>query len=105
MTISLTGIIGTRFISLFSRVNIDFGWVEGPLPNYLESSSFFQQVPINFAAADHLGSDREFAHLALGRQVIHEIQHEIFEDHAQSPGAYFALQGQIGNRLERVISK
>ena len=33
-------------------------------------------------------------HLLVGRQVVHQIQHQVFEDHAQSARAHLALQRQ-----------
>src|SRR4051812_8321296 len=98
MTISRTGIIGTRLISLFSRLNITFegGFRFSTSP---ELSRFFQQVPIDVAVADHICSDGKLAQLALGRQVVHEVQHKIFENHAEAAGAHFALQSQLRHRF------
>src|SRR5580693_9474072 len=88
ITISRTGIMGTRFISLFSRLNME-SW--DPCHPYLQLSSFLQQIPVDFAVAHHLRGNHEVAHLALRRQVVHEVQHQVFENHAQSAGAHFAL--------------
>ena len=42
---------------------------------------------------------------ALRRQVVHQFEHQIFEDHAQAARAHFALQGQFGDRFERVVGE
>src|SRR5436305_10721360 len=44
----------------------------------------------------HFPSDFEFFQLLLARQVEHEIEHEFFENHAKTAGAYLA-----GHRLAR----
>src|SRR6202008_3647480 len=108
ITISRTGIIGTRFISCFSLVNIrapEFqfrGHPKRPLSGK-GSAGLFQQTPINFARGPHIGADYEVAHFALHRQGIHELQHEVFENHAQAARADFALKRQLGNGLESVV--
>src|ERR1700691_3143544 len=83
MTISRTGIIGTRLTSSFSRLNMGPQGVPGLL------ACLFQQAPVNFAALDHLPGDHEIAELALSRQVVHHFQHQIFQNHAQTARAHF----------------
>src|SRR5450755_4565822 len=127
ITISRTGIIGTRFSSCFSRVNI------GPLkfsqhalssrahhatfcrgtsllvalPNFMKtrSAGFLEQAPVDFARAHHFRGDDKISHLALHRQVVHQFQHEVFENHAQAARANFALKSQLRDGLEGVIGK
>src|SRR5277367_6049317 len=95
MTMSRTGIIGTRFNSCFSRLNM------GPLnftarcqeqPRLQNEtrnglSGFFEQTPVDLAGADHIRGDHEIAHLPLHGEVIHQLQHEVFEDHTQAARA------------------
>src|SRR5713226_7154059 len=84
MTMSRTGIIGTRFNSVFSRLNIglpNLGWLAG----------LFQQAPVDLLAAHHFGGDDELADLPLGGEMVHELEHQVFQDHAQAARAHFAL--------------
>src|SRR5271165_774914 len=95
MTISRTGIIGTRFKSCFSRLNMrapeKFSNARSGL------SGLFEQTPIDLPAADHFRGDDKIAHLALHREVIHKLEHQVFQNHAQSASANFALHGEFGN--------
>src|SRR5262249_17448436 len=115
MTMSRTGIMGTRFISCFSRVNMQAPELQfarlgsRPLQERPASESepyisqkperrllagFLEQTPIDFAAADHVSGDHEIAHALLHGQVIHQFQHEVFEDHTQAARADLALKSQ-----------
>src|SRR6266849_8982719 len=86
MTMSRTGIMGTRFISCFSRVNIQSpGFCScgsGTAANQDRSpsglSGLLEQAPIDFAGADHVRCDHEVAHLPLHGKVVHQFQHEVF---------------------------
>src|SRR5258708_25161177 len=107
MTMSRTGIIGTRFISCFSRVNIQspgflltrpgHGRAVSSKPERL--SGLLEQTPIDFARADHVRCNHEVAHLPLHGQVVHQFQHEVFEDHTQAARADFALKCQLRHGL------
>src|SRR5579864_4533441 len=110
MTMSRTGIIGTRFNSCFSRLNIKApensscggrsrGW------NPAGSAGLFQQAPINFASAHHIRGDHEVAHFALHGEVVHEFQHEVFENHTQAARADLALKSQLRDGLEGVVGE
>src|SRR5271163_2774095 len=98
MTISRTGIMGTRFNSCFSRLNmgpLNFTkrGQEQPRPQNKTGnslSSLFEQTPINLAGADHIRGDHEIAYLPLHGEVIHQFQHEVFEDHTQAASADLA---------------
>ena len=74
-------------------------------PSLLRLAGFFEEAPVDFAAFDHIRGDNEVAQFSLSRQVIHHLEHQIFEDHAQAARAHFALQGQIGHGFKRVVSK
>src|ERR1700688_1377498 len=112
MTRSRTGIMGTRFDSVFSRLNmgsvvilllLERFFVRGGAAPVL--SGFFEQRPVDLPATDHFAGHDEFAEFALGRQVVHELEHEVFENHAQSAGADLALQGKFRNSFQGVIGK
>src|SRR5713226_1716936 len=96
MTMSRTGIIGTRFNSVFSRLNMF---------SLVRLACFLEQVPVDFPAAHHLGGDHELPDLALRRQVVHQLEHQVFQDHAQPAGAYLSLQGQVGDGFQRFIGE
>ncbi len=68
-------------------------------------SCFFEQAPIDFAAADHVSGDDEVAHFALSREVIHQVKHQVFENHAQAARADFALQGQFGDGFQSIVGE
>src|SRR5216684_912143 len=55
MTVSRTGIIGTRFNSLFSRLNMF---------SLVVLARLLKQVPVDFPAAHHLHGDQEIADLS-----------------------------------------
>src|SRR6266853_668993 len=110
ITISRTGIIGTRFISCFSRLNIrapeKFSAATPTRPlKWKGSASLFQQTPINLASAHHVRTNHKVAHFALHGQVVHQFQHEVFENHAQAARANLALKSQLGNGLESIVSE
>ena len=46
-----------------------------------------------------------FAEFALGREVVHQLKHQIFEDHAQAARADLALQGQVRDGFERIVGE
>src|ERR1700690_3990633 len=75
MTISRTGIMGTRFTSPFSRVNMDSFCAKVFL------AGLFEQAPVDFVTLHHIRGHHEVAHLPLPGQVIHHLEHEIFQDH------------------------
>ena len=37
--------------------------------------------------------------------MVHQLEHEIFEDHAQAARAYLALQSQVRDGFERVVGE
>src|SRR3974377_2554779 len=75
MTMSRTGIMGTRFISCFSRLNMQ-------APELLSHgkarlSGFLEQTPIDFVSPDHVGRHHEIAHLTLHRQGGHKLHNKV----------------------------
>src|SRR5579864_3251645 len=103
MTISRTGIIGTRFISCFSRVNMQAP--ELPQTPKKPLASLLEQTPVDLVAANHVGGHHEIAYSLLHRQVVHQLQHEVFEDHTQAARADFALKSQLRDGLEGVVGE
>src|SRR5260370_17747565 len=93
MTMSRTGIMGTRFISCFSRVNIQspgFCSCGRGTPASQDSSpsglsGLLQQTPIDFAGAHHVRRDTEVAHLPLHGKLQHQSHHESFANTTQAP--------------------
>src|SRR5271170_226695 len=102
ITISRTGIIGTRFNSSLSLLNIRLESVPKGRPAL---SRFLEQAPVDFAAADHFRGDEKLARLSLARRVVHEVEHQVLENHAQAARSHFALHGFFGHGLERVVGK
>jgi len=60
-------------VVLFPVKNGFLIWQMGSLEWFL--SGFLQQAPVNFTAAHHIRRDNKIAHTALGRQVVHQIEH------------------------------
>src|SRR5208337_2745062 len=56
-------------------------------------------------AADHIRGHDKVPHLALHREVVHQLQHEVFEDHTQAARADFALKRQLRDSVERVLGE
>src|SRR3989454_1363548 len=55
------------------------------------------------AFGDALGRDGDLAHVVAARQVEHDVGHHLFENGAEAAGAGAALNGLLGDRLERVL--
>ena len=53
-------------------------------------AGFFKQAQAQIAALDHVLGDFEVAHALVAWQVIHQVEHELFEDHAQTAGTHLA---------------
>src|SRR5215831_12049040 len=68
-------------------------------------AGLFDQRDRLFLAHDDLAGDHAFADLLLARQRIHQVEHEIFDDHAQAARADLARQRLLRNRLERVVGE
>src|SRR5579863_3597152 len=54
---------------------------------------------------NHLGGNDEIAQPLLHWQVIHQLQHEVFEDHTQAARANFALKSQLRDGFESVVGE
>jgi hypothetical protein len=70
--------------------------------DYLEMdglSRFFEEGQVDLLVKDHFFGDQELADLLERRQIIHEIKHQILEDHPQSARAHFTVQGHRSDCL------
>ena len=46
-----------------------------------------------------------FAHFLLAGSVVHQVEHQLLDDHPQAARADLALQRRLGDRLERVVGE
>src|SRR4051794_10767065 len=56
-------------------------------------AGFFKRGEGDVALLDHLDRDGEFLQALLAGQVVHKVEHEFFEDHAQAASANLAVEG------------
>ena len=49
--------------------------------------------------------DRDLAHLLLVRHLIHQVEHQVFDDHPQAARADLALERRLGDRFERIVGE
>ena len=70
-----------------------------------ELAGLLKQAQRQIAALDHILGDFQIAHLLVAGQVIHQIEHEFFEDHAQAARSNLTSQGFTGNRSDGVRRK
>jgi hypothetical protein len=57
----------------------------------------------DLASAHHLVSNDEFLDLLVAGHVVHNVEHQFFEDHTQATRANFALQRLARNLAGRLI--
>src|SRR5271170_3775676 len=57
------------------------------------------------AFLDHLPRDLKFFQLLLAGQVEHQVEHQLFQNHAQAASPYFARHGLPGNGSQRLVGK
>src|SRR5208282_4098717 len=97
MTTSRMGIMGNNRVSFFSRPeNI---W--GPLTCFLKESG----AEVDFVVLHHLVGHNEFANLALAGKVVHQVQHQVFQNHAQPTGTHLSFQRLGGNCTEALLAE
>src|SRR5579871_6852635 len=53
-------------------------------------SRLLHQRQRDVALLHHIARDLELAHAFLAGQVVHEVEHQLFQDHAQTAGADLA---------------
>src|SRR6185312_2883002 len=68
-------------------------------------TSLFDQGNRLVFRGDHFTRNRHFAQLLLVRHLIHQVEHQVLDDHAQAARADFALERRLRNRLERVVGE
>src|SRR4051812_25294193 len=54
---------------------------------------------------DDFARNSDFANLLLVRHLIHQIEHQVFDDHAQPARPDFAFERRLRNRFERVVGE
>src|ERR1017187_7637105 len=109
MTTSRMGIIGRRFVSDFSfevSIVLPTGMVTTPVPpgarlfRKLRLTGLLQYCKTDLLREYHFFGNLELADLFVRRQVVHQVQHQVFENHAQTACAHRALHGEIGDGLD-----
>src|SRR6478672_955632 len=76
------------------------------LPDYpIPLSSLLNQRDRLVLRHHDFARDRHLADLLLIRYLIHEIEHQVFDDHAETAGADLALERRLGDRFERVVGE
>src|SRR5215831_7238918 len=66
---------------------------------------FFYQGNRLFLALDDLARDHALADLLLARQRVHEVEHQVLDDHPEAARADLPRQRQLRDRLERVVGE
>src|SRR6201996_1490178 len=66
------------------------------LPNAL-AGLFEHHRNRDIPVTNHLFRDDQLLDLLVTRHVVHQVQHQLFEDHAQAAGAHLALQRVTSN--------
>jgi len=67
--------------------------------------SFFHHWDGNVAFFHHFPAYLELFESLLAREVVHEVEHQVFEDHAQSAGSYLTLKGLARDRPRGVVAE
>src|SRR3954451_14184844 len=68
-------------------------------------AGLFQHSHIDLLGEDHLFRDDKFTNLLKGGEVVHQVQHQVFQDHPKTSRTYLALHGKLRNRLQGVFTK
>src|SRR3989442_8297974 len=82
-----------------SRVSYTSKGVSNPL------SSFLDQGDGLVLRHDHFARDGHLADFLLVRHLIHEIEHQILDDHPQAARADLALERRFRDRVERIVGE
>src|ERR1700730_7181534 len=119
ITTSRIGIMGKRRVSDFSlevsieelfpgsRSTVHFVELRNQINKQRAngSASLLQQRHVYLLRDDHFLGDQELADLLIRREIIHQIQHQVFEDHPQTPCTNLALHGERSNSFQSVVAK
>src|ERR1700722_6607128 len=54
---------------------------------------------------DHFARDRDLADLLLVRHLIHQIEHQLFDDHPEAARADLPLERRLRDRFERIVAE
>src|SRR5688500_10186524 len=75
------------------------------LPSSISAlASFFDQRRDGLLFAHHdLAGDDALADLLLARKVVHQVEHQVLDDHPEAARPDLARQGLFGDRLEGVV--
>src|SRR6185295_16880249 len=68
-------------------------------------AGLFDQGDRLFLAHDDLAGDDALADLLLARERVHQVEHEILDDHAQAARPDLPRQRLLRDRLERVVGE
>src|SRR5882724_6134273 len=68
-------------------------------------ASFFHHAHGDVAFFNHFARDFEFLQLLLAGQMVHQVEHQLFQNHAQAAGSDFADHGLPGNGFERFVAE
>ena len=72
------------------------------------SSACFPSIDLGLDApppADHVLGDDALADVALGRDLVHHVEHDVLEDGAQAPRAGLPLDRLLGNGVQRLVGE
>src|ERR1035437_1964719 len=123
MTTSRMGIMGSRFVSDLSlEVSILEEYRPGTrdirnghprsrlrFPEFAYSrflkvayvlASLFEQGHVDLLRHDHLLGYQELANLFIRREIVHEVEHQILQDHPQAPRTHFSFHRQPGDGFQ-----
>src|SRR5437867_3890115 len=102
LPICVDSIFTRQFVDRHSPIiNPSIGTRQSPLASAL--ACLLDQRNRLFLAHDDLAGDDALADLLLARQRVHQIEHEVLDDHPQAARADLARQRLLRDRLERVV--
>src|SRR5687768_1978520 len=58
-----------------------------------------------FLGLDHLASDDALPDLLLAGERVHQVEHQVLDDHPEPAGANLATQRRLRNRMQRVVGE
>ena len=74
-----------------------------PLP--IPLSGFLDQRDRLVLGHHDFARDRDLADLLLVRHLIHQVEHQVFDDHPQAARADLALERRFGDRFEGIVGE
>src|SRR3954447_273097 len=70
-----------------------------------ELAGLFEHSHIDLLGQDHLLRDHKLTDLLEGGEIVHQVQHQVFQDHPEASSSNLALHGKLRNRLQGVFTK